>query len=174
MGKCFSCCEHIYQIQQVKNTSIDNGIFTLNGKQMFGKIVDIYDCDTFTISFYLDGQIKLYKCRLFGVDGAEMQGETKEMALEAKQFVIETIIGKKILNIETMNKKELRNLYKDNIVFIKCYKFDKYGRLLVDIYLCEKIFCGIYVEKDTSINKKLLLNGFAKEYYGKTKEKWTK
>jgi endonuclease YncB( thermonuclease family) len=168
MGCCFSC----YQVYKVKKATYEIGLFSLEGKQMYGKIVDIYDCDTFTIAFYMDNKIKLYKCRLFGIDGIELEGSTKSLALEAKQFVIELIIGKKLnKNIETMNKKELRKLYEDNIVFVKCYKFEKYGRLLVDVYLCEKS-CGLYIEDNISINKKLLLNGFAKEYYGKTKEKW--
>lgn len=173
MGACISCYKDFQEIYKVKNANYDNGLFSLDGKQMYGKIVDIYDCDTFTIAFYMDNQIKLYKCRLFGIDGAELQGTTKTLALEAKQFVIELLIGKKLnKNIEFMNKKELRKLYDENIVFVKCYKFEKYGRLLVDVYICQKSFCGMYVEDNNSINKKLLLNGFAKEYYGKTKENW--
>jgi endonuclease YncB( thermonuclease family) len=172
MGACYSCCSYYYNIHKLKKASYENGLFTLEGKQMFGKIVDIYDCDTFTIAFYLDRKIKLYKCRLYGIDGAELQGDTKQIALDAKQHVIETLIGNKLSQpIIKYSKKELRELYKDNIVFVKCFPFEKYGRLLVEVYICKKL-CGMYVEEGVSINKNLILNGFAKEYFGKTKEKW--
>ena len=50
----------------------------------------------------------------------------------------------------------------DNIVIGFFYKPDKYGRLL----------CTLYDKNGEDINKWMVLNGYAYEYFGKTKEKY--
>ena len=75
--------------------------------------------------------------------------------------------------IRTKNKKEktfgytvrnnLREQILNKVVTVKCEDFDKYGRLLVHIYL----------GKDTpSINEWLIDNSYAKKYDGGKKSKW--
>ena len=49
----------------------------------------------------------------------------------------------------------------DKIVTIKCGKFDKYGRLLIDIYY-----------KKQHINQWLIDEKYAFAYDGKTKKDW--
>jgi hypothetical protein len=51
----------------------------------------------------------------------------------------------------------------DKIVSVKCSKFDKYGRLLVEITV---------PESGVKIHEYLISEGLANKYEGKTKEKW--
>jgi endonuclease YncB( thermonuclease family) len=61
------------------------------------------------------------------------------------------------------------------MVSIKCDNFDKYGRLLVYIYLTEPDQSGgSYKKKNSnvSINSWLIENNYAFKYNGGTKQRW--
>ena len=49
----------------------------------------------------------------------------------------------------------------NNIVTVECFDFDKYGRLLVEIFI-----------DNESINNWLIEKGYAKKYGGGKKSKW--
>ena len=142
--------------------SVDNNVqkFSLNGMKCQGKIVSVYDGDTVNIVLPLFGQtnaltntqineasgIKLYKfsCRLSGVDTPELRTKNvkeKEFGLQVRDKLREKVLNK--------------------VVNVECYDFDKYGRLLIDIYI-----------DDIHINKWLITEGYAKSYDGGTKSKW--
>jgi endonuclease YncB( thermonuclease family) len=122
-------------------------LFSLNNIETDGKIVSVYDGDSCDIVLHLD---KLgctrFKCRLNGIDCAERKSKNeseKQHALKALEFV---------------------KGWQGVPVRVKCYKFDKYGRLLVDV------FCS-----NESLAEKLVENGLAYRYCGKTKksfEEW--
>lgn len=117
-------------------------LFSLNNIETDGKIVSVYDGDSCDIVLNLDklGYTR-FKCRLNGIDCAEKRSKNeaeKQHALKALEFV----------------KK-----WQNEMVRVKCYKFDKYGRLLVDV------FCS-----NESLAEKLIENGLAYRYYGKTKK----
>lgn len=137
---------------------IDNNTpeFSLNNFNSEGKIVSVYDGDSVHIVLPLNlikmndttniNEVKLYKfnCRLNGLDTPEIR--TKN--IQEKEF------GLKVRDI-------LRDKILNKIVKVKCGDFDKYGRLLVDIYL-----------EDLHINKWLIDNGYANNYDGGKKTKW--
>ena len=55
----------------------------------------------------------------------------------------------------------LREKILNKIVTIECKDFDKYGRLLVEIFY-----------EDININNWLIENNYAKKYYGGKKTEW--
>ena len=76
-------------------------------------------------------------------------------------------MGAKVCNNEkekiyaTKARDALREKIMDKIVTVKCGKFDKYGRLLIDIYY-----------KKQHINQWLIDEKYAFAYDGKTKKDW--
>jgi len=127
------------------NATKKTKIFTFEGRKCIGKVVDVYDGDTVKIVFPLSEKEpdRLYKwnCRLINVDTPELR--TKN--LKEKEF------GKLVRN-------KLREKILDNLVYISCMDFDKYGRLLVEIFEDS--------EYKISINNWLISNEYAKEYHG--------
>ena len=158
MEKCSKCykyiCKYFYNLYiHRKLTTLDYSKtpwLSLNKEIILARVVDVYDGDTITIIFNLSGTFYKEKCRLANIDTAEIRTkniEEKKVALETKKF--------------------LSNIILDRIIYIKCGKWDKFGRLLGYLYLQEKD-----IKKDDSINNLLLNNGMAYQYSGKTKEKF--
>lgn len=123
-------------------------IFSFEGRECQGKVVSVYDGDTVKIVFPLTDKEpeRLFKwnCRLINVDTPELRTKNKK----EKEF------GKKVRDM-------LREKILNNIVDVKCLDFDKYGRLLVEIFY-----------EGVSINQWLIDNNYAKVYQGGKKSKW--
>ena len=122
--------------------------FSLNGYKTFAKCVHVYDGDTIHVVFKMQNSNECYKwiIRVIGIDTPEMKTKNtyeKQLAIKARDF--------------------LRNLILDKIIFIECLDFDKYGRLLGDIYA---------EGNDMSMSNQLIVKGYAKAYDGGTKTKW--
>jgi endonuclease YncB( thermonuclease family) len=124
-------------------------IFTLEGSFVQGKIVDVYDGDTVKIVLNLSINQDYFRwnCRLSGINTPEIRTKnTKE-----KEFGL-------------LVRDKLKERIENKILLIKCGEFDKYGRLLVEIYENNgQLF---------SINNWLIENNYAKPYDGGTKEEW--
>ena len=139
---------------------VDNTIDKLSfkGETITGKCVNVYDGDTVKIVFPINNKLYKWNCRLSGVDTPELR--TKNLK--------EKKLGYKV-------RDELRTKILNKMVLIKCDNFDKYGRLLVDIYLKEPIqFGGSNENKNSnmSINSWLVENKYAFKYDGGTKQSW--
>jgi endonuclease YncB( thermonuclease family) len=161
----------ITKLKNITNEEIE--LFSLNNLITFGKIVDIYDGDTCKIALITDNTIKKFTCRLLGIDTPEMR------PLLSKQNRDQEILNahkcrNKILLLTTscdclidnqMKKNECKKLIETNnkIITIKCFEFDKYGRLLVELYT---------ENNSKSINQILIDEGFAKVYNGGTKDEF--
>jgi len=135
-------------------TTKNTPFFTFACKEFLCKCISVYDGDTITVAFKPFsnventnvGSIYKYNIRLAGIDTPEIR--TKNPDEKKRAIVIRDKLREKILN---------------KFVFIKCGKFDKYGRLLGDVY----------DEKKTEhINKWLIDNGFAYAYDGGTKQEF--
>ena len=133
------------------NATKKTQIFSFEGRKCIGKVVDVYDGDTVKIVFPLSEKEpeRLYRwnCRLTNVDTPELR--TKN--LKEKAF------GKEV-------RDHLRKKILDKLVYISCMDFDKYGRLLVEIFDDE--------DYKVSINNWLIESGYAKQYGGGKKTKW--
>jgi len=115
----------------------------------FGKVVKVYDGDTITIAnrLSLDGgttyssQIYRFNVRLNGIDTPEIKSKnptTKTLAVKARDSLHELIGGK--------------------IVVLKRVSFEKYGRLLADVYI-----------GDIHVNQWMIDHQYAVSYDGGTK-----
>ena len=148
--------------------SVDNKFpfFTMEGEHLVGKCVDVYDGDTVKIvmPIVLDGKLtnKLFRwnCRINRVDTPEIRTKNKKEKDYAK--IVRNKLREKILN---------------KLVFVKCLDFDKYGRLLSELYInddynYENIDCHNCNDKLLNISNWLITNKYAKEYSGGTKSKW--
>ena len=118
--------------------------FSFDKKEYLCKCVDVYDGDTITVVFkpYPNVPIYKYSIRLLGIDTPEIR--TKNLDEKKKGIEVRDILREKILG---------------KIITIKCGKFDKYGRLLANIF----------DEGGQHINKWLVDNKYAYEYFGGTK-----
>jgi endonuclease YncB( thermonuclease family) len=148
--------------------------FSLNGKIFLAKCVKCYDADTIHVVFHIFNQFSRFTCRLFGIDTAEIKSKDeleKKYAITARDY--------------------LRNLILDKLIIIKCGEFDKYGRLLVTLFLVNDTNelhmlggsnndnnndnnddnnASTYFNFKESINNQLIMEKFAYNYNGKTKK----
>ena len=128
--------------------------FTLDGCVKLCKVVDIYDGDTCRVVFNHNGQINKWNIRMNGYDSPEMRpsrslpnrDEIKAKAKESKAYL-----------------KSLIASNDEQLVYLKCGKFDKYGRLLGTIFVNQFDL--------ESVNNLMIKNGYAYEYHGGTKKK---
>jgi len=118
--------------------------FTLNGLLVEGKIVEVYDGDTCKVVFPYFEQLYKWTLRLERIDTPELKTKND----------LERSFGFEVRDI-------LRNMILDKIVKVKCGKFDKYGRLLAEIYI-----------NGQNVNQYLLDNNYAFAYDGGTKNLW--
>ena len=125
--------------------------FSFKEKIFIAMHCNIYDGDTFSVIFDYKGDLIKYKCRCMGYDTAEMKPllskpnriHEKELAHKAKDRL-----------------EELLNKHPSKLIKIECFEFDKYGRLLINVWNM--------VDTD-SINDIMVKEGHGKVYDGGTK-----
>jgi micrococcal nuclease len=130
----------------LETISIKTAKFTLNGYKAYAKCVYVYDGDTVHIVFKQPHSTECFKwiIRMNGIDTPEMKSKNvneKQAAVAARDF--------------------LSNLILDKIIIVECGDFDKYGRLLGELYL---------EGNPVSLSKQMIEKGYAKAYDGGTKE----
>ena len=112
-----------------------------------GKVIKVYDGDTITIATRLpnDKTIFRFSVRLRGIDSPEIHGKTEiEKALAVK------------------SRDALSQLIYHKIIMLQNVEYEKYGRLLADIYLLGQ-------ETKPTINQWMLDQKYAVPYDGGTK-----
>ena len=148
-----------------RNFNYDNiNEFSFNGNEFYSKVLDIYDGDTITILIKNNNMYNKIKCRLNDLDTPELRSSDineKHAAKIARNYLIRLVTGKKVTLDITRN--EIRRICGDNnrICYIKCYNFDKYGRLLIDISMDRVL-----------LNDKMIVDGFGGKYDGGKKCNW--
>lgn len=142
-------------------------LFSFNGLCCMSRIVDITDGDTLkAIISFKDEYYKII-IRLNDIDTCETKSkcdENKNLGMKAKHRMYNLITDKNLDHIENDQlKKSIKKDLHDNcyLIYIKCYDFDKYGRVLADIYKNENDNVNF---SSILINEKL-----AYKYSGKTK-----
>lgn len=136
----------------LSKTKANTEYMTFNGDEFTAKIVYIYDGDTMHVVFNALGDYYRWNCRVMGVDTPEIR--TKNLK--------EKEMGYKVRDI-------LKNYFLNQIVTIKCYKFDKYGRLLIDVFLPEHVPND---KNSAMLSNWLIDNEYAYPYGGGTKKQW--
>ena len=119
-------------------------MFSLDGQSHVAKVVSVYDGDTIKVVFPIFKTPFKWNCRVAGVDTPELR--TRDDAEKKNGYYVRDRLREKIL---------------DRMVTVQCGEFDKYGRLLVNIYIGE-----------LHINKWLIDKKYAFEYDGGTKKTW--
>lgn len=118
--------------------------FSLKDMIFDAKVVKVYDGDTITVIFHFNGRFYKWNCRLERIDTPEIKSKhiaEKNSAKHARDFLSDRILNK--------------------IVKIKCNMFDKYGRLLIELFM-----------DNVNMNDLMISEGYAKEYDGGTKTEW--
>ena len=118
--------------------------FSLKGELKEAKIVEVYDGDSCKAVFETFNKYYKWTLRLERLDTPELKTPS----------VLESQFGFEVRDV-------LRGMILNKVVKIKCGGFDKYGRLLAEIWL-----------DGLSVNQYLIDNEYAFEYNGGTKEKW--
>ena len=110
---------------------IDNSInlFTFYGETKLAKCVDVYDGDTIKVVFPLENKLYKWNCRLSGIDTPELR--TKNKKEKELGYIVRDKLREKIFN---------------KIIHVKCDKFDKYGRLLIEIFGYLRMLVFVNVE----------------------------
>ena len=128
--------------------------FSLEGQMKLCKVVDVYDGDTCKVVFDMNGDLYRWNVRMDGYDTPEIRPR------------------KTVPNRDIVKKaaRESRDFFKslvckdpEQLVYILCGGFDKYGRLLGKIYVNQ--------EDDQSVNEIMIEKGYGYEYHGGTKKK---
>lgn len=131
----------------LSKTNLDTPKFSLKGKKCYCKVVKVYDGDTITVNLLLHNKFSQFNIRMFGYDSPELRTKNlveKEKGFEAQFF--------------------LEELLKNKIVFIVCDDFDKYGRLLGNVYVSKKDY-----KLGKSVNDLMISSGHGVPYFGGTK-----
>jgi endonuclease YncB( thermonuclease family) len=132
----------------------DTPLFSLEGNFVQCKVVNVYDGDTCKVVFPLNGEIYRWNVRLTGYDTPEMRPprsqENRDEEIKA------AYLARDFLKSKVMNEEQL--------VYIKCGEFDKYGRLLGTLFLEEN--------DEVSVNDLMIENGHGYAYDGGTKKKF--
>ena len=148
--------------------------YSLKNLLMEGKVVNVYDGDTIHVVFVINNQLVKYNCRLLGIDSPEIcpknvHDKTKReleiaSAIKSRNFLITEVTG--LTPEEAITKKAIKELCGKSrkLIWIKCYDFDKYGRLLVELFLNKN--------DPVSLNKKMVNANYAVEYDGGTKKEF--
>ena len=133
----------------------DTPLFSLEGSFVKCKVVNVYDGDTCKVVFPLNGEIYRWNVRLTGYDTPEMRPprsqENRDEEIKA------AYLARDFLKSKVMNEEQL--------VYIKCGEFDKYGRLLGTLFLEEN--------DEVSVNDLMIENGHGYAYDGGTKKKFS-
>jgi endonuclease YncB( thermonuclease family) len=125
--------------------------FSFVGKTFFARPINIYDGDTFSIIFLHKDVIK-YRCRCIDYDSPEMKPSLSNPNREKEKAL--AVIAKNRFT-------ELLTKHESGLVFVECFEFDKYGRILVRVY---------NMIDTKSINEIMIEEGHGKIYDGGKKD----
>ena len=141
--------------------------FSLNGQKMWGRVVSLYDGDTLTVALNVFTGVYKFSVRMNGIDTCEMKSKNdknKELAKNARSRLLSLITEKDISETSTWNdRRKINNILNKGMYFVwvECLDFDKYGRLLANIYLNEN--------STENFSQVLIKDKLAYEYRGDTK-----
>jgi endonuclease YncB( thermonuclease family) len=100
--------------------------FHLNGYSSWVKVSSLYDGDTCSLIFFLNGRPVKFRCRLAEIDCAEKKSPNP-MEVEHAHKALNRF--KEFAGCQEKTPDE-----SDILLYAKFHRFDKYGRLLVSLY----------------------------------------
>ena len=153
MGNCVNyCCNNSWCITPCLIIKTTKSLETYKLKGTFRcKVVEVYDGDTITIILFNKCGFEKHKLRMYGYDSPEIK--PKKNIPNRNQEIAKAIVA----------RDKLRELILNKIVTFESQGYDKYGRLLGNIYM--KNFC-----KEININSYMIENGYGYKYFGGKKK----
>ena len=139
-------------ISKLKDLTLSTSPFTLDGYYSVAKVVSVYDGDTCKVIIPYKNDFYRWNVRLTGYDTPEMRPSRNKPNREDE--IKAAKLAKSFLKSRVMNNN-------NQIVYIKCGKFDKYGRLLAEIFTD--------INDNVSVNQEMISNGHGYAYDGGTK-----
>lgn len=129
----------------------ETSLFSLGGRCVEGKVLDVHDGDTMMIAMVINGQLSKYSCRLVGIDAPELRPLKSTPGRE------------KIIESAEQSRDYLRSLLSDDqMVTVKISEEkEKYGRLLVVVYSRTQ---------EIDLNTMMINGGYAQPYSGGKKD----
>ena len=122
-------------------------LFSLRGKTLLAKAVDVYDGDTATFCVYLSGELCKFKMRLSGIDTPEMRpsrssphrDDEKKAAKYVRNRLLQLVTDQDVELEKNYSKREIATMLSENrkLVHLSCGKAGKFGRTLVHVFLDE-------------------------------------
>ena len=134
------------QLKELKQATKEIPKFSLNGVNTICKVVDVYDGDTVKVVFFTKDELYKWTIRMYGINTPEMRPSLKN---PNRDSIIQNAKQSKMYLISKLKEK-------DFIVYIKCFGFDKYGRLLGELYPDDKY--------ELSYNTLMINEGYADIY----------
>jgi hypothetical protein len=118
--------DKIDKLRDICNNDIND--FRLNGKNVIGKVVDIYLVNTLKIVLLLDNIVLKFNCELYNVDVDE------EASIDDLKNLCTDILPE--ISIYNLSKSERLKIMNTNkkIITVKCLNFNSKGLLQVVLY----------------------------------------
>jgi endonuclease YncB( thermonuclease family) len=137
------------ELESLKNATKSISEFSLENNKVLCKIVDVYDGDSVKAVFYTFGKLHKWSVRLKGINTPELRPSRK---LENRNEIIQHA---------KESRDHLKKLFEENnnLVYILCDDFGKYGRLIGTFFIDENTS-----DFESSINYKMIEDGYAKIY----------
>ena len=160
-------------VELFKKYNLHTPIFNLKNKSCAGRVVDIIDGDTMIVILPLFNNYYKFTIRLSDIDTYELKSENiilHNHGIKARNRVLELLLMtnkyKEVLNIEDeLSRKQIQNICDENVllVYVECFGYDKYGRVLGKIYLKKE------KKQEECISQILIKEKLAYEYNGSSK-----
>lgn len=150
--------EHKYlsSLTEEEEKEIKSQAEKLKGGQYACKVIDVYDGDTCTIIFKIHDKLEKFKFRIYGYDSPEMR-VSRSLTTERR-----AVIKQEAINA----KNALLSFLKGKRTVVKIRGFDKYGRLLGDLYAFLNESCK---PAECNVTNYMISNGYGYPYKGGTK-----
>ncbi len=133
--------------------------YNLDGQRLVAKVLKVHDTDTLTIGWEQHGELVKTNIRLAGIDAPELYSKKN---------------GGKEAELCRLGRKWMNDMLLEKLIIVACGEYDKYGRLLADIYeFNEDVDVESYSELP-HINQQLVDMRFARMFGGDLhKDAWT-
>jgi endonuclease YncB( thermonuclease family) len=148
-------------------------LFSLAGLKTYCQLVSLHDLDTISVVFPFQGRdVHKINCRVLGLDSAELTSKNpivKAWAVKARNRML-SLIAPGVFEVDgSYAKKDIKRLLAENVsmLYIHSYEYEKFGRLLVDLFLDESAS-----DRGETLQAICIREGYAKPYDGKTKSQW--
>ena len=157
-----------HSLNELSNLKDDVQLFDLKGQVFDAKVVDVYDGDTCSIIISLNNEWTKFKVRAYGYDTPELKppknshnrDEIIDMGIKARNYFISRVTDCDIDLSKHYSKKELKEILDKNkkIISVRSQGWDKYGRMLGDIYV-----------NNVYLNEEMVSKKYGYRYDGGTK-----